>query len=54
MIKREIALQIQLVKNQLTLAQLEKTEFIEKLGGLREYEGFINERFRVCSYEFYK
>lgn len=56
MTKREIELQIKLIKDQLTLAQQEKAEFVDKLEGLRGYEEFINERLERLKYliELYK
>ena len=43
MTKRQVRNRIKLIKDQLTLAQLYKEDFIKRLGGVKEYMDFINE-----------
>jgi len=44
MTKRQVRNRIKLIKDQLTLAQLYKEDFIKRLGGVKEYMNFINEQ----------
>lgn len=56
MTKREIELHVKLLKDQITLAQLYRHEFIERLGGIKSYEDYINEKLERLKFllELYK